>query len=372
MATAAGLAAELRSPDQTRDEQLLLPTAARSPSNSTRDSWHSALPPLPQQPSPLVWPDPQTQSHHFDRDSYPPVDDWGDDSADEFPLVMSADPLHDAAFDDQFLAALADNDFSSPSSYPSFLNPFASSSPPADQGSRQHQLAATHDTASGPHARRPSVCLGYLASSSRSTARSAGASRNSLFTNVHQASPPEETQSARMPSPALRDAPNIPARAPASKRRRVSRTGGRLAQPKPLALPMPYDDDLFADEQLPQEADDMSGLTTLDLTEANEVPEELMKPKVDNRVKISAFQCAICMDNVTTLTVTHCGHLYCQQCLHSSLNVESTRGKCPMCRTKIDMKVRSSYSTRTKGFWPLELKLMTTTRKGKRKAASTP
>lgn len=70
---------------------------------------------------------------------------------------------------------------------------------------------------------------------------------------------------------------------------------------------MPYDDDLFADEQLPQEADDMSGLTTLDLTEANEVPEELMKPKVDNRVKISAFQCAICMDNVTTLTVTHCG-----------------------------------------------------------------
>lgn len=43
-----------------------------------------------------------------------------------------------------------------------------------------------------------------------------------------------------------------------------------------------------------------------------------------------------------------------------------------MCRTKIDMKVRSSYSTRTKGFWPLELKLMTTTRKGKRKATSTP
>lgn len=42
-----------------------------------------------------------------------------------------------------------------------------------------------------------------------------------------------------------------------------------------------------------------------------------------------------------------------------------------MCRTKIDMKPRSSYGIKTKGFWPLELKLMTTTRKGKRKAAPT-
>lgn len=32
------------------------------------------------------------------------------------------------------------------------------------------------------------------------------------------------------------------------------------------------------------------------------------------------------------------------------------------------MKARESYNTKTKGFWPLELKLMTTTRKGKRKA----
>lgn len=39
-----------------------------------------------------------------------------------------------------------------------------------------------------------------------------------------------------------------------------------------------------------------------------------------------------------------------------------------MCRAKIDMKPRSSYNTKTKGFWPLELKLMTATKKGKRKA----
>ncbi|KAI5459914.1 hypothetical protein BGZ63DRAFT_359407 [Mariannaea sp. PMI_226] len=109
-------------------------------------------------------------------------------------------------------------------------------------------------------------------------------------------------------------------------------------------------------------------LPTIDLTEANEVPEELKKPEEDKRIKLSAFQCVICMDDATTLTVTHCGHLYCAQCLHSSLHVDATKGKCPMCRQKLDMKPRDQYNTKTKGYWPLELKLMTATRKGKRKA----
>lgn len=39
-----------------------------------------------------------------------------------------------------------------------------------------------------------------------------------------------------------------------------------------------------------------------------------------------------------------------------------------MCRTRVDMKPRQSYGPKTKGSWPLELKLMTATRKGKRKA----
>jgi hypothetical protein len=47
--------------------------------------------------------------------------------------------------------------------------------------------------------------------------------------------------------------------------------------------------------------------TTIDLTEATDVPEELKKPEVDKRVKLSAFQCVICMDDVTGLTLTHCG-----------------------------------------------------------------
>lgn len=70
---------------------------------------------------------------------------------------------------------------------------------------------------------------------------------------------------------------------------------------------------------------------------------------------------------LTCLSTT--GHLFCAQCLHSSLHVETqNKGKCPMCRTKIDMKPREGYNTKTKGIWPLELKLMTQTKKGKRKA----
>lgn len=56
--------------------------------------------------------------------------------------------------------------------------------------------------------------------------------------------------------------------------------------------------------------DDLSpDLPTVDLTEANEVPEDLHEPLVDNRIKLKAFQCVICMDDVTALTLTHCGKL---------------------------------------------------------------
>ncbi|UKZ82333.1 hypothetical protein TrVFT333_010119 [Trichoderma virens FT-333] len=158
----------------------------------------------------------------------------------------------------------------------------------------------------------------------------------------------------------------------ASKRRRISISA---AQPSSVDTVIGDDDGdnwaLFGSSSpRPGSSSDMKNeeYTTIDLTEVNDVPEELKKPEVDNRVKLSAFQCVICMDDVTGLTLTHCGHLFCAQCLYSSLSIESTRGKCPMCRAKIDMKPRENYSVKTKGYWPLELKLMTRTRQGKRKA----
>ncbi|KAH6605140.1 six8, partial [Trichoderma cornu-damae] len=154
-----------------------------------------------------------------------------------------------------------------------------------------------------------------------------------------------------------------------NKRQRL--TVASAAEPTPLRPAMDDDDSLFGSS--PSRPGSTLGFksedyTTIDLTDATDVPDELKKPQVDNRVKLSTFQCVICMDDVTGLTLTHCGHLFCAQCLYSSLSIESTRGKCPMCRAKIDMKPRDNYSTKTKGYWPLELKLMTRTRQGKRKA----
>ncbi|PKS13292.1 hypothetical protein jhhlp_000063 [Lomentospora prolificans] len=106
----------------------------------------------------------------------------------------------------------------------------------------------------------------------------------------------------------------------------------------------------------------------IDLRDPTKVPEILLQrqQKKADRVKLGGFQCAICMDHATSLTVTHCGHLFCGDCLVSALNIENQKNKCPICRQKIENKPRDSYKQNTKGLWPLELKLMTTSRKGKR------
>jgi hypothetical protein len=159
---------------------------------------------------------------------------------------------------------------------------------------------------------------------------------------------------------------------PVAKRRRTSVIQShQVSSTRSRAIVDDIDvDDLFGeplDESFQTAHTHAEDVTTIDLTEANEVPEELKKQVEDKRTKISKFQCVICMDDVKTLTVTHCGHLFCAHCLHQALHADPTRNKCPMCRSKIESKPRSEYTSRTKGMWPLELKLMTATRKGKRK-----
>jgi hypothetical protein len=43
----------------------------------------------------------------------------------------------------------------------------------------------------------------------------------------------------------------------------------------------------------------------VDLVDTDEVPAGLLKPK--EYTKLSGFQCVICMDKCTNITVTHCG-----------------------------------------------------------------
>ncbi|KAK3375487.1 putative SLX8 protein, partial [Podospora didyma] len=120
------------------------------------------------------------------------------------------------------------------------------------------------------------------------------------------------------------------------------------------------------------ETDDEFGadddIKVVDLVDAVEVPDSIRAPKPpNNEVKLSAFQCVICMDDVTDLTVTHCGHLFCAECLHSSLNIDVTRSICPICRQKIDIKLANGkFTSKSKGFYPLELKFATRKGLGKR------
>ncbi|KAI1355545.1 hypothetical protein F5Y01DRAFT_269014 [Xylaria sp. FL0043] len=130
---------------------------------------------------------------------------------------------------------------------------------------------------------------------------------------------------------------------------------------------------LLEGEPSPFEDDDISGIMghdsseMIDLSNATEVPAELMAPRVDNRVKIGKFQCVICMDDTTALTVTHCGHLFCSECLHSSLHIDAMKRTCPVCRTKVDLKGPKKTA---KSYYHLELKIMTATKKGKRPAGT--
>ncbi|KAK2672195.1 Zinc finger, RING-type [Fusarium oxysporum f. sp. vasinfectum] len=312
--------------------------------------------------------------------------------------------------EDNFLADLADGDFSSPSSYPPFTNPDSRPSQSHSvslqstvQASTPHRAlrnttASTNTTTSttataAPRELSSTNCILHPFGPERTTTQLSSASNStgesqaslpvfdSLEENDFFFDSPASSFSEAMPPATRRSTTAAAARtgsAHASKRRRTSTTAAPAAPPRPTSRqrksPATRKDmdveELFGTSptRSPIDVEPKAEFDTIDLTENNEVFEEVRKPEKDDRVKLAAFQCVICMDDCSNLTVTHCGHLYCASCLHQSLHVDVTKGKCPMCRQKLDMKPRESYNSKTKGYWPLELKLMTATRKGKRKA----
>ncbi|PBP21397.1 zinc finger, ring-type containing protein [Diplocarpon rosae] len=87
--------------------------------------------------------------------------------------------------------------------------------------------------------------------------------------------------------------------------------------------------------------------------------EDAMRP-----VKLSEFQCIICMDSPTDLTVTYCGHLFCSECLHQALYAGDKKC-CPVCRSNISAPKAGTTKQPRNGVFTLEMKLMTARRKGK-------
>ncbi|KAI0165866.1 hypothetical protein GGR57DRAFT_497333 [Xylariaceae sp. FL1272] len=124
------------------------------------------------------------------------------------------------------------------------------------------------------------------------------------------------------------------------------------------------------DDDSPFDDNDDFTFENIDLTNATEVPEEVRAPIIDKRSKLGHFQCAICLDYATDMTTTHCGHLFCSECLHSSLNAENNpRRRCPVCRTVVEDQGRRSKDS--KSFFHIELKLSVAAKKDKGKQPAT-
>ncbi|KAG7001642.1 E3 ubiquitin-protein ligase complex slx8-rfp subunit slx8 [Fusarium oxysporum f. sp. conglutinans] len=320
-------------------------------------------------------------------------------STPEYPNITSGRSLYNAdlensllasEIEDDFLADLADGDFSSPSSYPPFTNPdprpsqsHSVSLQSTVQASTPHRAfrnttaptnATTNTTARELsstncilHPFGPERTTTQLSSASNSTGESQASLPvfDSLEENDFFFDSPASSFSEAMPPATRRSTTAAAARtgsAHASKRRRTSTTAAPAAPPRPT----PRQRKSPATRKDMDDVEPSAEFDTIDLTETNEVFEEGRKPEKDDRVKLAAFQCVICMDDCSNLTVTVCGHLYCASCLHRSIHGHATKGQCPMCRH--DMKPQESYNSKAKKYWPLELKLMTATRKGKRKA----
>lgn len=118
------------------------------------------------------------------------------------------------------------------------------------------------------------------------------------------------------------------------------------------------------------EARSPTNIEELDLTnEAPSAEEELRQTQQASAIaaqqaaatssgplKIGKRQCIICMEPFTDATITHCGHVYCHECLTQALlagekNSERGSGNCPVCRkpvkrTKQGQMVPINFMTR--------------------------
>ncbi|KAI0128346.1 hypothetical protein BJ170DRAFT_324406 [Xylariales sp. AK1849] len=269
---------------------------------------------------------------------------------------------------DNFLSALASGDFSSPSLPP--LNSSPRHPPPSSQLPSPNRFTLLplqiHDNMPPT---RGSASVSRTAASTRARRWS----RSSVASTIDLTSPKSENTDALsgidpatpMAPPSVRKRTRTTATGMSSapRRRQSSTAKSRPVKPlRSLRKATAFDDDAFdSSSVIGKEEDD----DVLDLTGADEVPAELLKPKVDNRIKLAKFQCVICMDEVSNLTVTHCGHLFCSVCLHSALHIDSTKKTCPVCRTKVDVKAKPGQKPSKNTFYHLELKLMTANRKGK-------
>lgn len=222
----------------------------------------------------------------------------GDEDGDS--LLTQGFHQHQALLD-----LLIGDELSSPSSYPSLIHgpswhfgldqPQGQSSPVGTRSAR----AAAHRIPSPPSPSRTTTQQTNLTTGSVVITDDEEEEDNTPNTSFSDDMPPTTRRGSHQ---SLRIEPPTKRRRTSTTRRPSTGTGNKF---EPIKLD---DDGLFNDPPARKPTEGaVEDLPTLDLTNATEVPEELQEPHQDNRIKLAAFQCVICMDDVTNLTVTHCG-----------------------------------------------------------------
>ncbi|KAH8600061.1 hypothetical protein B0O99DRAFT_682520 [Bisporella sp. PMI_857] len=113
------------------------------------------------------------------------------------------------------------------------------------------------------------------------------------------------------------------------------------------------------------DVEDEAQLKVFQAKQAADLIKQQQQEEANKPIRLAEFQCVICMDNPTDLTVTHCGHLFCSECLHQALHADNGKRSCPVCRTHVSTAPAPGKKQSKTGFFHLEMKLMTANKKGK-------
>ncbi|KAL4724948.1 hypothetical protein ACLX1H_008395 [Fusarium chlamydosporum] len=321
-----------------------------SPTTTTQQPRLSLSP--PPLPLPDIQTPPRRRSTNFSSENVelPSINNIreNDHSAQHSGRSALQNLLLSANFEDSYVADLINGDFSSPSTYPSFTN--LDSQPSQAQSQEVSQTSALQASITAPHRalansataapRDPSAahhhCISNFLRPERSTTQlssstnTAGESQSTLpifdfDENDILFDSPASSFSDAMPPTTRRTTTAATTRtgsAHTSKRRRTSTAAvnGNIISSRPASRQKKTSapkkemdiEELFGSSPPPRPLVDLEAndeYDTVDLTETNEVLEDIEKPEKDDRIKLAAFQCVICMDDCSNLTVTHCGKL---------------------------------------------------------------